>query len=234
MVVGVPLLKLIPLAWKLATKPIESAFKSSLKRNPKFKANAISIGETYNYYTVQLRCKMNGVKRTPEQIKKMSKVHEGKAMDIACDVATNFVSIGLSIVFLAVWQRYQDKIDDEKKEKKAERRRQKDKHIQQQIAELSALKSEVSDNKRDVDEQKSIISAQQLLIDEVLNRLSQFESKTQQQDEIMLDLVGQNKLIQKKTIEINEEINSLKNKPKGLDKFNVRMQMPKQKPLDDE
>jgi hypothetical protein len=234
MVVGVPLLKLIPLAWKLATKPIESAFKSSLKRNPKFKANAISIGETYNYYTVSLRCSMNGVKRTPEQIRRMSKVHEGKAMDIACDVATNFVSIGLSIVFLAVWQRYQDKIDDEKKEKKAERRRQKDKHIQQQIAELSALKSEVSDNQRSVEEQKSIISAQKLLIDEVLNRLSGFESMTQENKEVMLELMNQNKVNQEKTVEINEEINSLKNKPKGLDRFNVQMQMPKQKPLDDE
>jgi len=240
MPLGIPLLKLIPLGWKFVTKPIESGFKAYIKRSPKFKTKAISIGETYNYYTVMLRYKMNGVTRTPEQIMKMSKVHEGKAMDIACDVATNFVSTGLALIFLGVWQLYQDQIDEEKKQAKAARRKQKDQRVQQQIAELQVLKEEVSSNKKYVvdmvealNNQQIIINAQQALIDDTLERLSKFESRADKNDEALVNLQTVNKAHQENTSKINAELNVLKNKPKSLDRFNVHMQMPKQKPLDD-
>ena len=81
--------------------------------------------------------------------------------------------------------------------------------------------------------QQIIINAQQSLIDDTLERLSKFESRADKNDEALVNLENVNKAHQENTSKINAELNVLKNKPNGLDRFNVHMQMPKQKPLDD-
>merc|ERR1712173_384430 len=110
---------------------------------------------------------------------------------------------------------------------------QKDANVQKQIAELQALKMEVVANQLTSKQQMEILKAQDLLIASMLERLSNLECRFDRNDEMVKSLEGQNEEVFKYAGKINDELMLLKNKPKGLDRFNVKIQEPKQKPLED-
>jgi len=123
MVFGVPLIKLFPLAFKFFSSPATAALKKRCQKSPKFAARVIRWAKWYNKQTVILRYKINGIKRSKEQIEIASKINEQKAIDMGVEIFMSGIALIIGLGLLLV-QQYLQEIDARQKQAKQEKERQ--------------------------------------------------------------------------------------------------------------
>merc|ERR1711879_304312 len=145
MVFGLPLAKLIPLVWKLITKPIEGQCKNFVKRSPAWRERFIRYGRGENEMSVKLRYWNSGIKRS-------SAINETKSIEKGVELVSTTVSFGFSLIFLVMWGIYTEREEQAKKDEALHNRRIKEQRVQTQLAEITGLKISVRDLEKQLDE----------------------------------------------------------------------------------
>jgi hypothetical protein len=216
---------------------MQITIKRFAEQNTSFRSVAASTGQKYNKIQVTHRFRKNNVTRTPEEIEQAARISEQRAIVICAEFLSSLIgtTIGLG---LAIWAAY-DSHQRKKAEEKEHRDEQKDLsvHFKALEEENKALRLSLANLITKVEKADDIAAAeidQQAAKQMDLNRLATSNTEaivilSSKIEEIWM----QNKSRNDEMTEIRNQVEVLRNAPKGLDRFKVHVQMPKQAPLDE-
>jgi len=124
MVFGLRLATAVPIFIRWLGTPIQIYVKRRAESNPAFRAWIVKNTRWYNTKSVEWRLKRNNLERTPEQIQKISKMEEDKAIIAGAELLSSTIGTGITIFVMgiSIWffhddsekieqQKYKEKVD---------------------------------------------------------------------------------------------------------------------------
>ncbi|XP_039247439.1 optic atrophy 3 protein homolog isoform X2 [Styela clava] len=105
MVLGIPLAKFIPEAFKAFSKPIVNVLKKNVTKSPFWKDTVfIPMAKYYNKQSVRTRLWTQGIRRTKEQIEKSSQMSEEAAIELGAEIVANTFTFIIGLLAILMQQ----------------------------------------------------------------------------------------------------------------------------------